>query len=185
MVDWILKRNAKQWANVIETIQLRTLLNEKQMVGSVKTQFEYNREALIGGNSRCFSLFTFLARYFERYFRGFYLIFYVDLGVSARKIINTFDKKVESDRLTGSIRTSIAQTAAIEVRTYFDSLIYQIPNLRLVEIIPSLGWCTWNRRSPLEFIFRYQWHSSCFRCRRDGSWCSPLHALQTQGMSLL
>lgn len=44
--------------------------------------------------------------------------------VSARKIINTFDKKVEGDRLTGSIRTSIAQTAVIEVRSPFSRFGY-------------------------------------------------------------
>lgn len=49
MVDWILKRNSKQWATVFDSLQLRAQLNSAKMVGTVKTQFEYNRELMIQG----------------------------------------------------------------------------------------------------------------------------------------
>jgi hypothetical protein len=89
MVDWILKRNAKQWAAVAETLQLRAQLNSTRLIGSLKTQFEYNREALVD-----------------------------DIGRTAERVIASFDRRRAAQELTDSVRSSLYQTAILEVQFF-------------------------------------------------------------------
>jgi hypothetical protein len=49
LVDWLLKKNSKQWNNVMEFIDMRTKNSQHQLMGKISTQFDYNRKGILKG----------------------------------------------------------------------------------------------------------------------------------------
>lgn len=94
MIDWMMTKQAKQWSRVVEFAtqrqQISNLMAKSQasqeMVGSLKSQYTYNRSVMISG-----------------------------LGEGAKKVINEFDKRKEADVIAATVKAAIYQTAAIEI----------------------------------------------------------------------
>lgn len=87
LIDWILEKNAKQWTQVVDYAQRQiAAAPSNQLVGTVRTQFNYNRQALLAG-----------------------------LGESARKIVSTFDRNEEAKKMTEQVTSSLLQTVAMQL----------------------------------------------------------------------
>lgn len=94
MIDWMLAKQAKQWSRVVEYAsqrqQISNLLSgsdpSRNVVGSFKTQYSYNRSLLIG-----------------------------NLGGSAKKVVDEFDRRKEAEHLASTVKSAIYQTAAFEI----------------------------------------------------------------------
>lgn len=142
MVDWILKRNAKQWNTIFETLQIRAQLNSAKMVGTVKTQFEYNRDSLI-----------------------------TDLGSTAEKVISLFDRKREAQALNDTVKSSIYQTAIIEVPP--------LPLLLLI-LLTLPGRCPGPRWPHLCLSLRRDRHPARLCSSRHGPRHSSIHAPEAE-----
>jgi len=52
MIDWLVEKYARVWNNIIDYTQRQASANEKQVVGSLRTQYAYNRQALITGTKK-------------------------------------------------------------------------------------------------------------------------------------
>lgn len=102
MIDWMLSKQAKQWTRVVEYAAQRqqisnlliasneprqgTVASPHNVVGTFKTQYSYNRSLLIG-----------------------------NLGGSAKKVVDEFDRKKEAANLAATVKSAIYQTAAFEL----------------------------------------------------------------------
>lgn len=94
MIDWMLSKQAKQWTRVVEYASQRQQISNlmsgvdpsKNVVGSFKTQYSYNRALLIG-----------------------------NLGGSAKKVVDEFDRRKEAEHLATTVKSAIYQTAAFEI----------------------------------------------------------------------
>jgi hypothetical protein len=87
LIDWILEKNAKQWTQVVDYAQRQiAAAPTNQLVGTVRTQFIYNRQALLAG-----------------------------LGESARRVVSTFDRSAEAKKMSEQISSSLLQTVAMQL----------------------------------------------------------------------
>jgi small GTP-binding protein len=86
LVDWLIQQDFRQWQAVMEYLTRRIARYEGQIVGTVNSAFEYNRQALLQS-----------------------------VGKAAREIVGSYDKEAEAKALAESVRLAIAQTALVEV----------------------------------------------------------------------
>ena len=94
MIDWMLSKQAKQWSRVVEYASQRQQISNllsgvdpaKGVIGTFKTQYSYNRSLLIG-----------------------------NLGGSAKKVVDEFDRRKEAEHLAATVKSAIYQTAAFEI----------------------------------------------------------------------
>jgi small GTP-binding protein len=123
MIDWMLAKQAKQWGRVVEFATHRQQISNltsgsqasKEMVGSLKSGYSYNRSVLISS-----------------------------LGDSAKKVVNEFDRRKEADLLAASVKAALTQTAVFEgvvigiVCAYLNGL-FTTPAMILKSMFASSG----------------------------------------------
>ena len=86
LIDWLVQQDFNQWQAVTDYLNRRITLHEGRMVGKVDGKFEYNRQALLES-----------------------------VGYSAREVVASYDKELESRELAESVQMALAQTALVEV----------------------------------------------------------------------
>jgi len=86
LIDWIVDRNYRQWNDIIGYLKERSLQHADRMVGKVDTEFELNRRELLAS-----------------------------VGREAQKVIDSYDREFESQKLAQEVQKSLIQTAALEV----------------------------------------------------------------------
>lgn len=86
LIDWLVNSDLKQWHNVMDYLDQRKKEYEDRIVGEVGGSFRYDRDHLIDS-----------------------------VGRSARRVVETYDTGIESDKLANNARTAVAETAAAEV----------------------------------------------------------------------
>jgi hypothetical protein len=86
LIDWLVQQDFNQWQAVTDYLNRRITLHEGRMVGKVDGKFEYNRQALLES-----------------------------VGHSAREVVASYDKELESRELAESVQVALAQTAIVEV----------------------------------------------------------------------
>ncbi|MBC8076976.1 MAG: dynamin family protein [Chloroflexales bacterium] len=86
LIDWMVEKNLRVWQGVMDYIgQRRNAQQRGGMIGEVGGAFDYNRQALLDS-----------------------------VGRTAREIVLTYDREVESQNLVDDVRASIAATAIVE-----------------------------------------------------------------------
>lgn len=86
LIDWIVDKNYRQWRSVVEYIGRRANQHTERIVGSVNSDFEINRQALL-----------------------------TTVGDNAQRVIESYDQESESLKLAMQVQTAIFQTAAVQV----------------------------------------------------------------------
>ena len=86
LIDWLVQQDFNQWQAVTDYLNRRIAHHEGRMVGKVEGKFEYNRLALLES-----------------------------VGHSAREVVASYDKELESRELAESVQVALAQTAIMEV----------------------------------------------------------------------
>lgn len=86
LIDWLVEKNYRQWRSVVEYINRRANQHAGRIVGSVNSDFELNRQALL-----------------------------TTVGENAQRVIESYDQESESLKLAMQVQTAIFQTAAVQV----------------------------------------------------------------------
>jgi hypothetical protein len=86
LIDWVVDKNYRQWRSVVDFIGRRAAHHADRMIGSVKSEFEMNRLALLK-----------------------------TVGENAQEVIERYDKQRESLKLSQEIQSAIFQTAAVQI----------------------------------------------------------------------
>lgn len=86
LIDWVVDKNYRQWRSVVDFIGRRAAHHTDRMVGSVNSEFEINRLALLK-----------------------------TVGENAQRVIEGYDQQRESLKLAQQVQTAIFQTAAVQV----------------------------------------------------------------------
>lgn len=86
LIDWLIDKNYRQWRSVVAYIGRRADQHAEHMVGSVNSDFELNRQALL-----------------------------TSVGENAQRVIESYDQESESLKLAMQVQTAIFQTAAVQV----------------------------------------------------------------------
>ena len=86
LIDWLVQQDYNQWQAVTDYLNRRIAHHEGRMVGKVEGKFDYNRQALLES-----------------------------VGNSAREVVASYDKELESRELAESVQIALAQTALVEV----------------------------------------------------------------------
>jgi hypothetical protein len=86
LIDWVVDKNYRQWRSVVDFIGRRAVDHADRMIGSIKSEFEINRLALLK-----------------------------TVGENAQQVIEGYDQQRESLKLAQEVQTAIFQTAAVQV----------------------------------------------------------------------
>ncbi len=87
LVDWMVDRNLKQWRAIMEYVNRRRQARyEEHLIGEVGGGFDYNRKQVLDS-----------------------------VGRNATKVVQSYNRERESERIALSVQGAVAQTAAIEV----------------------------------------------------------------------
>lgn len=86
IVDWMVQAELRQWQDVMAVLRGRGTGHEGRMVGQVDDRFEYDRKRLLD-----------------------------TVGGEAQRAIEGYDAAAEAQRLAGSVRDAVAQTALLQV----------------------------------------------------------------------
>lgn len=86
LIDWVVDKNYRQWRFVVDFIGRRAANHTDRMIGSVNSEFEINRQALLK-----------------------------TVGENAQRVIEGYDQQRESLKLAQQVQTAIFQTAAVQV----------------------------------------------------------------------
>jgi small GTP-binding protein len=111
LIDWLVEKDYRQWQSVVEFINRRASQHTGRLVGEVKGQFEFNRQALINS-----------------------------VGRSAREVVESYDREEEAMKLTQDVQRAIIQTAAIEVGAIgLGAILVTLLQTTLLDITGILG----------------------------------------------
>jgi small GTP-binding protein len=86
MIDWLVNADLNQWHSVMNYLEQRKQEYQEQMIGEVGGAFRYDREHLIDS-----------------------------VGKAAEKIVETYNKSLEAQKIAESAQFAVAETAAVEI----------------------------------------------------------------------
>jgi small GTP-binding protein len=86
LIDWMVDKDYRQWRAVMEFLERRSAQHADRIVGSVMSDFEFNRQNMLAG-----------------------------IGRDAQRVIDGYDRDAESLKLAQEVQRAIIQTAAVEV----------------------------------------------------------------------
>jgi small GTP-binding protein len=111
LIDWLVEKDYRQWQSVVEFINRRASQHTGRLVGEVRGQFEFNRQALLNS-----------------------------VGRSAREVVESYDREEEALKLTQDVQRAIVQTAAIEVGALgLGAILVTLLQTTLLDITGLLG----------------------------------------------
>ncbi len=85
IIDWLVAQNLTQWQAVMDHLAERRTEHTRRMVGTIGGAFDYDRDRLLA-----------------------------TVGRSAQEIIDSYDRRVEADRMAGSVQQAVTETAIVE-----------------------------------------------------------------------
>ena len=86
VIDWLVERQLRLWQGVNDYLNRRRVAQHRdQLLGEIGTSFEYNRSALLES-----------------------------VGRTARQVVETYDRDVESTELARSVQSAMTATAVLE-----------------------------------------------------------------------
>jgi hypothetical protein len=85
LIDWLVSADLNQWQAVMQHINERKQTHEDEMIGEVGANFRYDRDRLIDS-----------------------------VGRSAQRVVDTYDKRLESEQIAESARMAVAASAVME-----------------------------------------------------------------------
>ena len=86
LIDWLVNADLKQWQAVMRYLEQRQQDYQEQMIGEVGGSFRYDREHLIDS-----------------------------VGQAAQRVVETYDKSLEAEKLAARAQLAVAGTAAAEL----------------------------------------------------------------------
>jgi small GTP-binding protein len=86
MIDWLVNADLNQWHAVMNYLEQRKQEYQEQMIGDVGGAFRYDREHLIDS-----------------------------VGKAAEKVVETYNKSFEAQKIAESAQFAVAETAAVEI----------------------------------------------------------------------
>jgi small GTP-binding protein len=86
LIDWLVSADLQQWQGVMSYLEQRKREYEDRLIGEVGGSFRYDRDHLIGS-----------------------------VGKEAKRIVETYDKTVESEKIVRSAQEAVAGTALAEI----------------------------------------------------------------------
>jgi small GTP-binding protein len=86
MIDWLVNADLNQWHAVMNYLEQRRQEYQEQMIGDVGGTFRYDREHLIDS-----------------------------VGKAAEKVVETYNKSLEAQKIAESAQFAVAETAAVEI----------------------------------------------------------------------
>lgn len=111
LIDWLVEKDYRQWQAVMEFIGQRATQHTERMVGSVDSEFEFNRQSLLKS-----------------------------VGRSAREVVDSYDREAEALKLAQDVQRAIVQTAAVEVGALgLGALLVAVLHTTLLDITGVLG----------------------------------------------
>lgn len=84
LIDWMIDKDYRQWRDIMEYLNRRSVIHADRIVGTVQGDFEFNRQAMLN-----------------------------QIGRSAREVVDSYDKEAESLKLAEQVQRSLVQTAAV------------------------------------------------------------------------
>jgi small GTP-binding protein len=85
IIDWLVAQNLTQWQAVMDHLAERRTEHTRRMVGTIGGAFDYDRDRLLA-----------------------------TVGRSAQEVIESYDRRVEADRMAGSVQQAVTETAIVE-----------------------------------------------------------------------
>lgn len=86
LIDWIVERNYRQWNDITNYLKERSQKHAEKMVGKVGGEFEINRRELLES-----------------------------VGRESQRVIDSYDREAEAQKLANEVQQSLIQTAALEI----------------------------------------------------------------------
>lgn len=86
LIDWLVNADLHQWQSVMNYLEQRKMEYQEQMIGEVGGSFRYDREHLIDS-----------------------------VGKAAERVVETYDKSLESAKMAENAQLAVAGTAAAEL----------------------------------------------------------------------
>lgn len=111
LIDWMVDKDYRQWQAVIEYLNRRAAQHADRIVGSLASNFEFNRQNLLAS-----------------------------VGREAQHVVDSYDREAESLKLAQEVQTAIIQTAAVEVGALgLGALLVTLLHTTLLDITGILG----------------------------------------------
>jgi small GTP-binding protein len=120
LIDWMVDRDLKQWRAIMEYVNRRRQARyEEHLIGEVGGGFEYNRKQILDS-----------------------------VGRTATKVVQSYDRERNSERIALSLQGAVAQTAAIEVSalglgaaivTAFSATAIDVTGVLAASMLAALG----------------------------------------------
>ena len=111
LIDWLIDRDYRQWQAVMEFIERRSLQHTDQMIGRVRSEFDFNRQNLLKS-----------------------------IGRSAQEVVDSYDREAEALKLAQEVQRAIIQTAAVEAGAIgLGAILVVILNTTFLDVTGILG----------------------------------------------
>ena len=111
LIDWMVDKDYRQWRAITEYLNRRWSQHADRIVGSLGADFEMNREQLLSS-----------------------------VGKEAQRLIDTYDRAAEADKLAQDVQSAIVNTAAIEVGALgLGAVLVAVLHTTLLDVTGVLG----------------------------------------------
>ncbi len=111
LIDWMVDKDYRQWRAITEYLNRRWSQHADRIVGSLGADFETNREQLL-----------------------------TSVGKEAQRLIDSYDRNAEADKLAQDVQTAIVNTAAIEVGALgLGAVLVAVLHSTLLDVTGILG----------------------------------------------
>ena len=111
LIDWLVDKDYRQWQAVMDYLNRRSTQHADQIVGQVRSDFEFNRQNLLAS-----------------------------VGRDAQRVIEGYDREAESLKLAQDVQRAILQTAAVEVSALgLGALMVALLQTTLLDVTGLLG----------------------------------------------